>query len=109
MDGSAEAGGNIGNIGIRGQFGSNDYVINSVMLEEIDGATLVDWVNPNASIAADDVIADDIVDDVITDDAAVPVESTDAPAPQTGNAPVAVAVSVMVIAGAAVVASRKRK
>lgn len=108
MDGSAEAGGNIGNIGIRGQYGSNDYVINSVTLEEVGGAVLVDWVNPNAGGA----VIEDISDELIVDDTPVvdaPVESTEAPAPKTGNTPIAVAVSVMVIAGAAVVATRKRK
>lgn len=54
MSGSEVANGLIGNIGIRGTAGSNDFTINSLSITDDDGNVLVKWSNTEAPFIPDD-------------------------------------------------------
>lgn len=52
LDGSAEAEGLIGNIGIRGASGVHDFILNYIKVEKIGGATLVEYGAPTVASTA---------------------------------------------------------
>ncbi|GGH35847.1 endo-1,4-beta-xylanase [Paenibacillus segetis] len=56
MSGSEVAGGLVGNIGIRGQSGNNDFTINNLKITDDSGNVLVKWSNTAAPFVPDDYI-----------------------------------------------------
>ncbi|PWV99508.1 GH35 family endo-1,4-beta-xylanase [Paenibacillus cellulosilyticus] len=54
MSGSEVANGLIGNIGIRGTAGSNDFTINSLTITDDNGNVLVEWSSTEAPFVPDD-------------------------------------------------------